>query len=70
MAEFYEYQAFQHNLKEFATRIGYICSLESNSQLKADEAYQEIKKLWQALKRSREGLHIADADEQDSRATD
>lgn len=60
MAEFFEEQLFDVNLKEFATRVGYICSLENNSKLSAEDAYQEIKKLYKALKRSRDGLNIAE----------
>ena len=47
---------FDANLDEFATKIGFICGLESNGKLSADEAYQQIKDLWKRLKRSKKDL--------------
>ena len=34
---------FDANLGEFATKVGFICGLESNGKLSAEEAYQQIK---------------------------
>lgn len=59
MADAYEKQAFDSNLQEFATRVGHICSLESNGKLGSNEAYEAIKRLWKELKRSRRGLNIS-----------
>ena len=42
--------AFNSNLQEFANRIGYLCSLETNGKLTPQETYQRIKKLWKQLK--------------------
>ena len=47
---------FDANLKEFATKIGFVCGLESNGKLSADEAYKQIKELWKRLKRSKKNL--------------
>ena len=60
MSEAFEQQAFNANLKEFATRVGYICSLESNGQMSSEDAFLAIKKLYKDLKASRRGLHISD----------
>jgi len=47
---------FDANLEEFATKIGFICGLESNGKLPAGEAYKQIKDLWKRLKRSKKNL--------------
>jgi hypothetical protein len=47
---------FDANLEEFATKIGFICGLESNGKIKANEAYDRIKQLWKQLKRSKRNL--------------
>jgi hypothetical protein len=47
---------FDANLEEFATKVGFICGLESNGKLSADEAYKQIKDLWKRLKRSKKNL--------------
>jgi hypothetical protein len=47
---------FNANLDEFATKVGFICALESNGKLTADEAYTRIKSLWKQLKRSKKNL--------------
>ncbi|MBF2004496.1 MAG: hypothetical protein IGS49_03245 [Chlorogloeopsis fritschii C42_A2020_084] len=50
--------AFNANLQEFAQRVGYICGLETNGKIGSDEAYQQIKEVWQELKSSKEQLGI------------
>lgn len=49
---------FDANLQEFAQRVTYICSLETNGKLSSEEAYQEIKRIWHQLKESRKELGI------------
>lgn len=53
---------FDVNLQEFATRIGYICSLEANGKLTTVEAYEQIKQLWKQLKRTKKGLRIGESE--------
>jgi hypothetical protein len=50
--------AFNANLQEFAARVGYICALETNGKLTSVEAYQQIKKVFKELKRSKKSLGI------------
>jgi hypothetical protein len=60
--------AFDANLQEFSTKIGYICSLETSGKISPQEAYQQIKELYKTLKQSKKGLGIGKAknDEQDN----
>jgi len=51
-----EEMIFDANLDEFATRVSYICALESNGKLAPDDAYAQIKSLWKQLKRSKQNL--------------
>jgi len=44
------------SLQEFSQRVGLICSLETNGQLRSEEAYRQIKNLWKALKASKRDL--------------
>jgi len=48
--------AFNANLQEFAHKIGYICALETNGKISAEEAYDRIKELWGKLKASKKEL--------------
>jgi hypothetical protein len=48
--------AFNANLQEFARRVEFICSLETNGKLAPSEAYNQIKNLWKALKTSKTEL--------------
>ena len=48
--------AFNANLQEFAQKVGYICALETNGKISADEAYDRIKDLWHLLKISKKEL--------------
>ena len=50
--------AFNSNLQEFTQKISYICSLETAGKLTPSESYQQIKRLWQELKRSKTQLGI------------
>ncbi len=47
---------FNANLQEFATQVGYICSLETNGKISSAEAYRQIKQLFKSLKQSKKGL--------------
>ncbi len=49
---------FNANLQEFAQRVNYICNLETAGKISQEQAYQEIKQLWQKLDQSREGIGI------------
>jgi hypothetical protein len=40
---------FNANLQEFAQKVGYITSLETNGKLSPDEACKQIKALWNQL---------------------
>ena len=53
--------AFNANLQEFAQKSSYVCALESNGKITAEEAYHEIKKLWKQLKNSKTQL-LGDSD--------
>lgn len=53
--------AFNANLQEFAQRVSLVCNLETGGKMSADEAYDEIKRLWKDLKRSKENLLDVDA---------
>jgi hypothetical protein len=48
--------AFNANLQEFAQRVAYICGLETGGKLSSEEAYDEIRRLWKQLKRSKNEL--------------
>ena len=48
--------AFNANLQEFTQKIGYICALETNGKISAEEAYNRIKDLWHQLKASKKEL--------------
>ena len=47
---------FNANLQEFAQRVAYICSLESNGKISPEESYEQIKQLWRELKASKKEL--------------
>lgn len=49
---------FNANLQEFAQKVSYICNLETNGKITAQEAYQQIKTLWHALKTSIKNLGL------------
>lgn len=49
---------FNANLQEFAQRVNYICNLETGGKISTEEAYEEIKALWQQLKSSHQSLGI------------
>lgn len=53
---------FNANIQEFAQKVNYICGLETNGKITADEAYHRIKDLWKQLKSSKKNLHIGEGD--------
>ena len=50
--------AFNANLQEFATHIGYICGLETNGKITTEESYRQVKNLFNQLKKSKKALGI------------
>lgn len=53
--------AFNANLQEFAQRVSFVCNLETGGKMSADQAYDEIKRLWKDLKQSKANLLDAEA---------
>jgi hypothetical protein len=51
---------FNANLQEFAQRVIYITSLETNGKMTPEESYREIKVLWKNLKKSKRALQIGE----------
>lgn len=49
---------FNANLQEFSQKVNYICALETNGKVSPDEAYEQIKTLWNQLQRSKQQLGI------------
>ena len=47
---------FNANLQEFAQRVSLLCGLETGGKLTSDEAYEQIKQLWQQLKAAKSNL--------------
>ncbi|KAF3886495.1 MULTISPECIES: DUF7219 family protein [Nostocales] len=50
---------FNANLQEFATRVTYVCNLQTLGKISAEDAYEQISQLWEQLKRSYLELGIA-----------
>ncbi len=49
---------FNANLQEFSQQVGYIANLETNGKLSPQEAYQQIRELWQELETSYQELGV------------
>ncbi|MGQ4647988.1 DUF7219 family protein [Lyngbya aestuarii] len=49
---------FNANLQEFAQRVSYISNLETSGKISTQEAYQQIRSLWEQLERSKRQLKI------------
>ncbi len=47
---------FHQNLETFAERVGLIVGLQGNGKISQEEAYAQIKKIWKALKQSKDHL--------------
>ncbi|MBD2355473.1 hypothetical protein H6G41_12760 [Tolypothrix sp. FACHB-123] len=52
---------FNANLQEFSQKVSYVCCLETNGKLSSEEAYQEIEKMWEQLKKSKQELGITNS---------
>lgn len=50
--------AFNANLQEFAQKVAYITALETGGKVSSEQAYKEIKDLWQQLKQSKKAMAI------------
>lgn len=48
--------AFNANLQQFAQQVIYLCGLETNGKMSAEDTYDEIKKFWKQLKHSKKEL--------------
>lgn len=51
---------FNANLQEFAQRVGYITNLETSGKISSEEAYQQIKALWQQVEHSKKQLGVGE----------
>lgn len=51
---------FNANLQEFTQKIGYICSLETAGKITPEDSYEQIKRLWKDLKRTKKQLGIGE----------
>ncbi|NJL46476.1 MAG: hypothetical protein HC929_01815 [Leptolyngbyaceae cyanobacterium SM2_5_2] len=49
---------FNANLQEFAHRVSYIAGLQTGGKLSPDEAYAQIKGLYDQLTQSKENLSL------------
>ncbi|VEP16907.1 conserved hypothetical protein [Hyella patelloides LEGE 07179] len=47
---------FNANLQQFAQQVSYLCGLESNGKMTAEDTYDEIRKFWKQLKQSKKEL--------------
>lgn len=47
------------NLQELAQRVSYISGLETGGKISPEQAYQEIKCLWEEFKRARKEMGIS-----------
>ena len=54
---------FNANLQEFAQRVSFISGLETGGKISSEEAYNEVKKLWKKLKKSKKNLGIGEEDQ-------
>jgi glutathione peroxidase-family protein len=50
---------FNANLQEFSQKVTYIVNFETNGQLTAGQAYQELETLWEKIKECRLSLEIS-----------
>jgi hypothetical protein len=56
--------AFHQNLESFADRVGLIVGLQSNGKLSQEEAFAQIRMLWETLRSSKKTL-LNDGDSPD-----
>ncbi|HEY9848089.1 MAG TPA: hypothetical protein V6D28_01420 [Leptolyngbyaceae cyanobacterium] len=53
-----ENMTFNANLQEFAQKVTYIAALETGGKLSPEQAYKQIKDLWQQLKQTKKAMAI------------
>ncbi|WP_293145106.1 MULTISPECIES: hypothetical protein [unclassified Microcoleus] len=51
---------FNANLQEFSQRVGYISALVSNGKMPVEEAFIQIKTLWEEVEKSKMLLGIGE----------
>jgi hypothetical protein len=51
---------FNSNLQEFAQKVSYICNLETAGKIPPENAYEQVKELWQSLRQSKKELGIGE----------
>ena len=47
---------FHQNLESFAVRVGLVVGLQSNGKMSQERAYDEIRRIWNDLKESKDTL--------------
>ena len=47
---------FNANLQQFAQQVTYLCGLEANGKISPHDAYEEIKKFYKQLRKSKKEL--------------
>ena len=47
---------FHQNLESFAERVGLVVGLQSNGKMSQEQAYDEIRRIWNGLKESKDTL--------------
>ncbi len=53
-----EYLAFNANLQEFAQKVSYVCAFQTGGSISAEEAYEDLRRLWENLKQTKQSLGI------------
>ncbi len=51
---------FNANLQEFSAQVSYISCLTTAGKLSAEDAHQQIQRLWQDLDRSKQQLGVGE----------
>lgn len=47
---------FHQNLESFAERVGLVVGLQSNGKMTQEQAYAQIRRIWNELKESKDAL--------------
>ncbi len=55
--------AFNANLQEFAQKVSYISALQTGGKISTEQAFEQIKALWQKLEASKIAMDIDDCSE-------
>jgi hypothetical protein len=53
-----QHVVFNANLQEFAQQVSYISALQTNGKLSPQQAFEDIKYLWERLEKSQAQLGI------------